>query len=540
MESARYAFGLLFAFLATACGADVKHEADSPAPSVDVVDIVLLDVPMDFSPGETADSFTEIVAPPPELQLLAPPFVLLDHPFPVVLRVPAGDHVDVFASGEATLFIDSPDISFPDLTVRRGVASATLLPVIDGEHILVAGGLGQGDRPIEFGVHKCGQELTGTLEGEHLLWSSCVHLIGDVVVPIGKTLTVEPGTMVMLEHKVNIYVLGEVHCMGDEMAPIWFTSYTDLPWGGVIHEESAGSYAFTFFTNGGGDSKHNFGHSSSQPVLFVRDGEMTLDNVFLLDNPGKALGAKNSEVTVTRSLISRCDTGGEFEHTRLSMADCHVLEIPNADDETQDDDNDGIYLLGVHDEVPADSAGSTIVRSVFAVGKDDGIDHNGAALMVEDCFIEQFHHEGIACSNKNWAHIANTLVRGCGQGIEAGYGSPEVVIDHCTLTENSVGIRLGDSYEDEVSGTITMTNSIAVLNSAHNVWNFSRQDNGPLADHVSINFSMVDSPQWDDKENNIGGVPLFQPDYTLAPGSPGLLAGADGSDVGYSVWVLED
>ena len=522
---------------ATACSGTSNGLPDAVT---DLVETVSSDIASDVAADSVLPDAVpaDAIAVPVVLEVIAPALASEDQPFPVVVRVPGNPFVDIQATGEVLLSVDLTGEALGQVPARRGAGSASVIAEKGFDGTLVAQGLGgSGQWPIIVGAIKDGQVLEGTLAGEQLEWSSSVLVTGDVVVPEGSTLTILPGTMVRLVHKANIIVHGRLECIGTKNAPIWLRSETtDQPWGGIIHDDAEGLYHYTFLTGGGGDPAHVFGHSGSQAVLFVEDGVLDLDNVFLLDNAGKALGARQSKVTVSHSLISRCDTGGELEHTLAQITDTHFLEMPNADGEPVDDDNDGIYLLGVHADVEANEPGSVIRRCVFGIGKDDAIDHNGAALEVSDTIIEDFHHEGVACSSANRARITNTLVTGCGQGIEAGYGSPEVIVEHCTLVENGVGVRLGDSYEKEVSGTISVTNSIAVLNTDHNVWNFSRKDSGPLDDAVAISHSMVNMPEWDAVSGNLPGLPVFNAAYRLAPDSPGIKAGSDGQDMGIVGW----
>ena len=125
---------------------------------------------------------------------------------------------------------------------------------------------------------------------------------------------------------------------------------------------------------------------------------MTLTNCYIIDNPGKALGIDAGVVRMDSCLISRCDTGGEFNHTLVLMNGCYFIDMPNGDGIEIDDDNDCLYLLNPW--INGDDL-STITNSVFSTGKDDGIDHNGANVYVSNCVIEGFCNEGIATSSNN-------------------------------------------------------------------------------------------------------------------------------------------
>ena len=43
------------------------------------------------------------------------------------------------------------------------------------------------------------------------------------------------------------------------------------------------------------------------------------------------------------------------------------------------------------------------------------------------------------------ADVRDSVVLNCGQGIECGYGDPDVDADHCLCTTNVVGARFGDN-----------------------------------------------------------------------------------------------
>ncbi|MBU1937011.1 right-handed parallel beta-helix repeat-containing protein, partial [bacterium] len=288
-------------------------------------------------------------------------------------------------------------------------------------------------------------------------------------------------------------------------------------------------YTYAFFTGGGGDESRQFGHSNSQPVLAGENCELMLDNVYIIDNPGKAMGFRTSEVDMTISLISRCDTGGELEETRLHFEDCYFLDIPNDNSIEVDDDNDALY---VHYPWTNGEDRSVIRNCVFITGKDDGIDQNETDLLISGCIIEDFDNEGIAASTSGEVEVLNTLVLRCEQGIEAGYGSPQVFVNHCVCLENEIGVRFGDSYDWGCTGILNVTNSIVTGNSHHNVWNYDFLLGGPREGAISVTYSIVNQADYDDGEGCMTGVPQFTSDYRLQPDSPGSNAASDSLDMG--------
>jgi len=165
-------------------------------------------------------------------------------------------------------------------------------------------------------------------------------------------------------------------------------------------------------------------------------------------------------------------------------------------------------------------------------GEDDGIDHSKANLLVEDTVVDDMLNEGIAASQLNRLTVTNSLIMNCDQGIEAGWGRPEVIIDHCTVIYNRVGLRLGDSYDWGCQGTLTATNSIIIDSDNHNIWNYDIAIEGPRANAVNITYSIVNQDDYDNGVGCITGVPLFNPDFTLQAQSVGNEAASDHLNMG--------
>ena len=70
------------------------------------------------------------------------------------------------------------------------------------------------DQPVQV------TEVSGDQSG---IWSGIIHIIGDVMVPDGETLTVKAGTSVISDGYYEITVLGSLYANGNENARISFT-----------------------------------------------------------------------------------------------------------------------------------------------------------------------------------------------------------------------------------------------------------------------------------------------------------------------------
>ena len=300
-----------------------------------------------------------------------------------------------------------------------------------------------------------------------------------------------------------------------------FTSIeADEPWGVIVVLGGTAVFNNTAFINGGGNEGRAFGHSGSQPVIFGEAANVTLRDVVIQDGPGKALGARGGTWTIENSLFTRLDTGGEFERTELTITDSQWMDFPTIDAPVMDDDNDGIYLLG---DSSTEQPLITITNSTWIGGADDGIDHNGSRVQITGGYIEGFANECVATSSGGTVELSDTLLRGCAQGLEAGYGGPTVTGDHLLIQNNNIGVRIGDSYSDrpDYSGTITLTDSIIQGNGDFALRNFVLTDMAPRPGAISISTSVVDRDEVEVGEGNVIDTAVLTDDLLMAPGSPG-------------------
>lgn len=505
----------------TAPHADTAPDA-ATAPDTDA------DAAPDTDTG--TDTAAGVATAPTRLELWAPATADSGR-FPVVVRAFVGADLAHFASGPVTLTAEGGRVSVPHpVFLYRGAGSATVVLAPDGGDVTVTARFGEVEAQRTVRAAASARQVGPGAVDRDTAWGPDETLVvaGDVRVAAGATLTIRSGTTVRLTG--DVLVEGRLVVEGTAAAPVWLAPASES-WGGVVVGREGASLTWALLTDGGADPARAFGHSGSQPVIFVEGGTLTLDHVALLDNPGKALGARDARVVVEDGVIARCDTGGELEFTHATIRRSHFLEMPNPDGVRIDDDNDGLYLRGAYPREGAPEP-SRIAETVFAVGKDDGLDHNGAVVTVERSFFEGFHNEGIACSGGGSVQVEDTLVRGCDQGIEAGYGAPEVTVRRSVLTANGVGFRYGDSYDWEVTGTLSVVDSIAIDNPDGNVRNHVNALGGPREGAVSVRHSLVDDPAWDGRDGNVAGRPVFDATWRLAPGSPGTGAASDGGDIG--------
>ena len=459
-------------------------------------------------------------------RLIHPTTYIPNTPFPVVVEMGLNNFVSTVHNEVDSLhWQDNANADVIGLELKHGRTSA-----------LITNGF-TGDLELEW----IGEMATISAEsgpvadhfgtiGNNETWqaSSVHHITGDLTVAAGITLIIEPATWVIFDGLFNLTVDGILQINGTENNPVCLigngqaTEWGGLVVNGILHTDHV------FMIGGGADTSLAFGHSESQSVIKVENGDALLNRTYLLDNAGKGIGASGGSIQFTNGLIQRCDMGGEFHSAYADIRKSHILDTPNADANEVDDDNDGMYFNGVS---PLVSGPSRVDSCVFHTGKDDGIDHNGAFLIVLGSIISDFDNEGIAASNANAISIYNTLVKHCEQGIEAGYGSPQVSVDHCVMYGNGIGLRFGDWYDWGCSGQINCTNSI-MANNADNIHNFDVLANGPVANAIDVSYSLTNDADFDGETGCLTGAPLFSQSFHLESGSVGVGAADDSSNMG--------
>jgi hypothetical protein len=466
----------------------------------------------------------------PVFEITAPAVSPSGRLLPVAVRaVRADGSTNTSVTGRFPLEVTKAKLPPTEVSVKRGRGSVSA--VIDGKgEVLVRLRNADGQRALTL-VDAIPQRVhTSIPSAPTVTWEGAFEhvVLSDLTVPVGTRLMVEPGARVVLGPRVNLFVRGEISIEGTADLPVVFTEASEAaPWGGIELIRARGTVAGAFFTQGGADDTRQFGHSESQPVIKADRSDLDIEDSYIIDNPGKALGVWRGRLNLDRSLISRCDTGGEFSFALVHVRHSHVLDIPNDDGIFVDDDNDGFYFWNVHES----GEPSKVEYTHIITGKDDGIDHNEARLEINHSWIEDFMHEGVAGSSANWVRVFNTVVRGCEQGIEAGYGSPNVFVDHCVVVGNKVGIRFGDSYDWGCTGRMTVTNTI-VADNQDNVLNFDLKTGSAVEGAITISHTMTNDADYDGCPGCTTGRPRFDSNFFLRSGSPGTGAAQNGNDLG--------
>lgn len=486
------------------------------------------------------DNYQAIFEPLQEhnIELLTPSRMPQNGVLPLVVRIHKPDwQIDKLATMELNVSTESssPDTSF---IIKKGAGSIVQPVSASGDFSLTLQNQEtSANRTISVSTEYPTLFYSGILTGTNLIWDGTWDRIvtADLTVPKGEKWIIKPGTWILLENEVNVFVYGQVEVRGTAENPVVFISRTPAePWGGIEFYGSDSKFEYCFFVNGCGDDSKGWAHTGRQSLLYPKENStLVLDNCFFLDSRGKALGGDASKLYVSNSITSFMHHGGEFNHCLLKYSDNYLMNIPNDDHIFVDGDNDGLYISWNH---PETGEISTLENCVIITTKDDAVDEYSAKLKIINCWFEDTMHEGLAASGQDTVWVQNCVVKNCDQGLEAGWTAedapgPNIVADHCVIVDNGTGLRIGDSYDWTYRGHITATNLI-LYNNEDNILNYLNSTQAPLPGAIDISWSMTNDAEYDTCQQCFAGTPQFDAAYFLLPGSPGVDRGTNGTDLG--------
>ena len=206
---------------------------------------------------------------------------------------------------------------------------------------------------------------------------------GDFTIPAGSTLTLEPGTLVLIDgvpsgsDGVDIDVQGSIQSLGTAAAPVTFTASTTGRNWGELHFAGAQPSLFRYTEIMRAGRSPGAGHTGTGPAIRASKSALTFDHASLTDNAGKIMQSDSgTDLTFTGTLFSRSTMGPEITGTSLVFENGWIIDMRNKDDA------DGIYI---HDQ--GANRACTLTGSVIAGTDDDGIDTLGSDVVVQDCIV---------------------------------------------------------------------------------------------------------------------------------------------------------
>jgi len=394
--------------------------------------------------------------------------------------------LDLLRNGENVVAVQihqddatSSDITF-DVRMSATVSTGAADP---GPFTLTAsvGSLSAGKALTSLGA-AAGTAVSGTLPAGVSEWSGVVRVTGDVTVPAGATLSIAPGTHILMTGTSGagsttgadlISTGGEINALGTAAQPISITANDPTTRWGEINVGGSTSVwrhclvSLACHSPGGG-------HTGTGPCFRLTNGaNWTFEDGVVADLVGKTLtNSGNVSMTMRRSQFARCVMGPETDGSAILIEDSNFSEMLASYRESGGpDDEDNIYIH--------DSGGRPVVLrgSVFSNCGDDAIDLLAGSLTIEDCIVRNAFDKGISLLN-NDITVRRTQIIDCDICVstKCQTGSAETrpflnVFENCTIvaenhptntsdgTFHSVGVHTRNKY-----GTTTMNITVDLRN----------------------------------------------------------------------------
>ncbi len=331
---------------------------------------------------------------------------------PVLVRVEVIDESGRIERGlwdaTAMLFVNDPNVAFApaEIQLYNGLGSALVTFGGARDFVLTAEVAGlQTSRSFDNIDDQPIVEAPPILTGDHTVWSDTIRVREDLIVPSGHALSVEPGTMILLDgvdngtNGTDIDIQGSLQSLGTAEQPVTFTAFrAGENWGELHFDDAEPSVLrYTNITRAGHSPK--IGHSNSGPALRVSGTTLVFQNVNCSDNAGKVMHAtSDSDLTFVRCLLARSVMGPEISATALLFENSWIIGM------SAKDDADGIYVHSqMQDQICMMQGG------VAADIVDDGIDLLGADITIRNFIVRDCDDKGISAFNGNTT-ITNCLV----------------------------------------------------------------------------------------------------------------------------------
>jgi hypothetical protein len=428
----------------------------------------------------------------------------LEIPVVALVETPAGKRVGVNG------FVTADAIPESSIQIFRGVGSGFLPPQSAGQ-ISYAASLSSLSAPAETITVEGSPTWTpasGNLPGS-VDWGqdARVSIGADLTVPAGAVLTIGAGSIIRLAAGVEIHVNGSLVVNGTRARPVVFTPATrTAPWGGIRLRTAASRADITgaILTGSGSDPDwfdntpdSGSSHRDEEPLIYLGGGaRANLTDSYLVHNQGQGGHGEGSFLTMTRCVIQRAITSGQYNGGSVTLNGCALIEFPAWDAPFEDNDNDGLYLTG---------GAHSITDTLIGWTGDDGIDAgsgSGGSVQVRGCWFESSYHESMAWSEDRLPTVSDTVAMNSGQGLECGFGSPDVVATRILSTANLSGVRFGDNYDWDYEGSLNVTESLVLYN-YRDVWGRAWDDWTEHLDQMDIRTNYLTRADPNHPQNSV-------------------------------------
>ncbi len=382
-------------------------------------------------------------------------------------------------------------------------------------------------------------ETTTTLTADQ----SPYHIVGDLIVPVGKTLVVDPGVTLFFDLNKRCLVNGRLVVQGSKYARVRFAPLpgSATSWNGIefANTMEKNLIAYADLDAGGGGGHSVLGNAS----------QIVFDHVEWLKVNNTCYEIVNCS-TLFRDCVFPSTSASEVGHGSRIYPTGHLI-MERCIYHSPTGYNDVIDFTGGQRPGPI----LQLYDCVFEGGSDDMLDLDGTDAHVEGCIFMHAHLDGVRESTSNAvatgedggnvAHV--TLAR------NVFYHNDHDILlkEECiALIENNTFIgatKASINFDEPARSGVIPGKGVDLYNSIFTemATMFENQFSVPpeIDPVITLNNCIVPSAFFNLGANNVDADPLLKDpahlDCTLLPGSPAIGSGLYGFDMGAMVprWI---
>ena len=342
---------------------------------------------------------------------------------------------------------------------------------------------------------------------------------GDVIVSPEATLTIEPGVEIWMPEGACLYVNGSMQARGTPDKRIVFKLnplYDQGSWGVISFQntplESVLEYVSIEDASTGPDPVREKGAISAFFADLSMD-HMSIERIF-----GDPVHARYSDIVLTNSVLHSEVTGDliNVKYGGARIENCRFIgnDRPDTDAIDYDEVRDGIIRnCLIHDFLGFNSDGIDIGEEAYGVS-------------IDSIVVFNITDKGVSAGQNSTVSIQNSVFVNCNMGVGVK-DSARVEVDRSVFYNNVNGVSAFEKNRGRAGGNISVTNSI-LSNSSHAPYYVDSKST------VEISHSLSDNTLLPREAGNLFGNPMFSDpsffNFTLLPGSPGILSGSLGNE----------
>lgn len=344
------------------------------------------------------------------------------------------------------------------------------------------------------------------------------HVTGDLTVPLGATLTIDPGVGIYVDSGVSIVIRGTLLASGTQGQPIHFEGAScAAPWGGI---------AFVGATARGtllgveieGASTPDAGATAYPAAVSVAAGaQVHMETSRIANSVGLAVDASDgSQLVLLDSVVESAASG-------IRAVSSHV-EVERVSVRNMDRAGAGAGAFSMRLE-EASSPPSVVRDCRLENGAQNGLELARSNALLEGNTVQDFGCQGISIEGTGSPSLLGNLVIQCAEGMGFKDGATPV-LRHATVN----GCGLGLHFYEKTGGE----GGVHVVADSLIVWGNGASLLLDASSSLDASFSDVEAgfPGAGNGDFNPLFVSPVTGDYHLRAGSPALGTGKNGEDMG--------